>query len=384
MPIGSLIYFTDSHLTDGASVDRRAKYKYSGPRFYSEAEGDIDEAVATANSLDVDAIVEGGDFIELHSDNALTNENNNGTEGEAILQVAEAAFAAATMPRHHVPGNWDMFDYDFQNPQDWFQYVVNGTPATVILPTETTYATYYTDALANDITRFYAFEFGDAIGIVLDTTGITEDGDDYQGDSGHRDNGTHTFVGAKQRAWLTAFLAANTTKPIIVFCHSWIYPFDGMFWTGYQSFDNCEAIAAILEAAPGGNVIAVFQGHHHPGTQGWWVDEADDIIDMYLHPYYYSNPLPGVAVGTAWRITFPMIRNGIKYFCCRGQIVGWGDSAVAPTTDEGSPLGEATPANAYYLIEVLQPVLGKWDVRVTGYGANPVGASAEPSSYLIG
>jgi len=60
------------------------------------------------------------------------------------------------------------------------------------------------------------------------------------------------------------------------------------------------------------------------------------------------------------------------------------DEAVAPTTDEESPLGEATPTNAYYLIEVLQTVIGKWDVRVTGYGANPVGASAEPSSYLIG
>ena len=59
MLAGSLIYFTDSHLTDEASVDRRYKFKYSGSRFYSEAEDNIDEAVATANSLEVDAIVVG-------------------------------------------------------------------------------------------------------------------------------------------------------------------------------------------------------------------------------------------------------------------------------------------------------------------------------------
>ena len=384
MPIGSLIYFTDSHLTDGASVDRRYKFKYSGSRFYSEAEDNIDEAVATANSLEVDAIVEGGDFNDLHSDNATSNTNNNGTEGEAILQVAEAAFAAATMPRYHVIGNWDMYDYDFQTPGDWFQYIVNGTPATVTLPTETTYATYYADSLANDITRFYAFDFGGAIGVILDCEGVTENEDVYYGDSGNRSVSTDIYIPPKQRAWLTAFLAANTTKPIIVFSHFWLLPSIGMpGMTNYQHVKNGQAIVNILEAAPGGNVIACFGGHHHPGTQGWWVDEADDIIDRYMSMYDWCN-IHDVGIGTAMGVTFPVERNGIKYFCCRSQIVGWGDSSVSPTTDEASPLGEATPANAYYLIEVVQPVKSKWDVRVTGYGANPVGASAEPSSYLVG
>jgi len=57
MPIGSLIYFTDSHLTDEASVDRQFKYKYSGSRFYSEAEDNIDTADATF-TLDINGILQ--------------------------------------------------------------------------------------------------------------------------------------------------------------------------------------------------------------------------------------------------------------------------------------------------------------------------------------
>ncbi len=387
MPIGSLIYFGCTHLTDGASTDRRTKYSMSGPRFYSKAEDNIDAGVNKANELEVDAIVEGGDFTDPHSANSVGEENTNthsgGSYGQAVLQTAEAAFAQANMPRHHVIGNWDMFDFDFQTQQDWFQHIVNGTPATVTLPTETTYATYYTDADGNDITRFYAFDFGEAIGIVLDGTAPSEDVDEYFGDNGYRSNGVNTSIPPKQRAWLTAFLAANTTKPIIVFTHSWLYPWRVKI--NYQRVFNNKTIVGILEAAPGGNVVAVMQVHHHPRAQVWWRDNADDIIDEYGDPFgagTLAGP-PFLTPNKVYGITFPKIKNGIKYFCCRGQVIGWGDSKTAPTTDGGSPLGDAIPANAYYLVEVDEFTKGKFDVRVTGYGINPVPDSAEPDSYLV-
>jgi hypothetical protein len=102
-----------------------------------------------------------------------------------------------------------------------------------------------------------SFDEGDYHFIVLDS--FYDENDDHiaaQGFSGY----DGVYVGATQRAWLTADLAA-TNKKTIIFNHMHLMPtFVGHWSYGltYQSPDHA-AVRYILEAS--GKVIAVFIGH---------------------------------------------------------------------------------------------------------------------------
>jgi len=374
--------FTDSHKADVDSTDRRMRYRLSGPRFYSEADDDIEEACTEFNN-DCDVVVEIGDFNDLHSDNSVhedppnTNTHNTGAEGEAILAAVETSFATFTGPRYHVIGNWDMYDFDFQNPADWFKHIRNGTrnPETI---TEIA-ATTYNDMDGNSkAARYYAFECPNGtIGIVLDTTGKSADDPEHYAneDTAKSVSTSYAYIPATQRTWLENTLAAHTGVPIVVFCHYWLYPDVG----GYFQCINASAVRAILEAyntariAAGhkGRVLAVFSGHHHPGTKGWWRDvDGQDPVNFIEGTTDPEGHIFGVE------------HNGIKYFNLRGQIVGWGaDSGGA--TDDGSG-GEATPANSFYKAIVGEFVKDVYDIKVIGYGANPIGESKSSQQYFLG
>lgn len=373
MPHDTIGIFADSHRTDANSVDRRHRYSNSGPEFYSEAQADI-EAACTAFNDDCDAMVQMGDLIDLHSGNVPTNENDTGEQGEVILAAAVADLETYTGPRYSVIGNWDMADYDFASSATWFALIRNGKrdPETI---TELSATTYNDKDNNPKAARYYAFECPNgAIGIVLDSTGKTAEGaEEYQSeDTTKSSSAEFAYVPATQRTWLAATLAAHTTAPIVIFCHYWLYPEVG----GYLECKNSGAVKDILEAyntarisaGHSGRVVAVFAGHHHPGTESWWRDDQGDDPGDYRT---LTDP-----DGSVFGIEY----NSIKYFNLRCPICGWG-SDEAGATDDGAG-GEATPANVYYKAIIGDFVKDVFDIKVTGFGVNPGGQSKIPKQYL--
>ena len=323
--IGTIGIITDIHYTDKNSTDRRFRDSMSGPRFYSEAKYDLTDFVNRMNSMGVDAAIELGDFIDVHSGNSLaegnTNTHNDGTQGEAILLEAESIYSKLSIPYYHVVGNWDMYDYDFVTAGDWFKYIVNGTPGTI----KSLGGKVYTDAIGNPVSRYYSFKFGSVLGIVLDSSGSAVSGDAYlMNTTGITGTG---YVPQKQLDWLKGVLADNTAgknMPVIVFIHPFLYPiFTG---SNYYMCKNHSSVRSILEADK--NVIAVFNGHHHPGAQGWWEDINNNPKSNVYH----------IATGV-----FGEKYNGIKYYNLRGSIIGWG-------SDPSGPIEK--PSNIYYVLTV--------------------------------
>lgn len=99
----------------------------------------------------------------------------------------------------------------------------------------------------------YSFDANGIHIVVLDGNyNLDDDSSAYA--TGNSWNYLNTYVNPAQRAWLAADLAA-TALPVVVFVHQRL---DGV---GDAFVDNAPAVRAVLEA--GGNVAAVFQGHHH-------------------------------------------------------------------------------------------------------------------------
>jgi len=225
------------------------------------------------------------------------------------------------MPYYHVIGNWDMHDFDFATADDWFKYIVNGTSETV----DSLGGKLYTDAIGNPVSRYYSFKFGNVLGIALDSSGSRLSGDNYLMNTTGID-GTG-YVTQKQLNWLEGVLEENTANenlPVIVFIHTLLYP----IFTGndYSTCKNHSSFRSIRESDK--NVIAVFNGHHHPGAQGWWEDTKDDPYSNVYH----------TAIGV-----FGKKYNGIKYYNLRGSIIGWGSDSAGPIEK---------PSNAYYVLTV--------------------------------
>ncbi|MGA1840391.1 MAG: metallophosphoesterase family protein [bacterium] len=323
--IGTIGIITDIHYSDKDSTDRRSQFSLSGPRFYSEAANDLADFVDKMNSMGVDAIIELGDFIDIHSGNSAeegnTNTHDDGAHGEAILFEAESIYSKLVMPYYHVIGNWDMYDYDFATADEWFRHIINGTPETIV----SLGGKLYTDAIGNPVSRYYAFKFGEVLGIALDSSGTNALRDNYLMHTTGI-NGTG-FVPGKQLDWLEDVLADNRdgeNMPVIVFIHPFLYP--EFMGNNYYMCRNYLDVRDILEADD--NVLAVFNGHHHPGADGWWEDTQDNPDSNVYH----------AATGV-----FGEKHKGIKYYNLRGSIIGWG-------SDSSGPIEE--PSNVYYVLTV--------------------------------
>ncbi|MGA1864518.1 MAG: metallophosphoesterase family protein [bacterium] len=323
--IGTIGIITDIHYADKDSTDRRSQFSLSGPRFYSEAADDLADFVNKMNSLGIDAVIELGDFIDIHSGNSEeqgnTNTHDDGAHGEAILFEAESIYSELIMPYYHVIGNWDMYDYDFATADEWFRHITNGTPETII----SLGGKLYTDAIGNPVSRYYAFKFGEVLGIALDSSGNNALRDNYlMYTTGI--NGTG-FVPRDQLEWLKDVLTDNRdgeNMPVIVFIHPFLYP--EFMGNNYYMCRNFLDVRDILEADD--NVLAVFNGHHHPGAHSWWEDSKNDPGSNVYHD----------ATGV-----FGEKHKGIKYYNLRGSIVGWG-------SDSSDPIEK--PSNVYYVLTV--------------------------------
>ena len=105
---------------------------------------------------------------------------------------------------------------------------------------------------------------------------------------------------------------------------------------------NHASVRNILESDK--NVIAVCNGHHHPGAHGWWEDTQDNPFSNVYHS----------ATGV-----FGETYNGIKYYNLRGSIIGWGSDSARPMEK---------PSNAYYVLTVKKG--SSVSLEVTTYRTN--------------
>jgi hypothetical protein len=125
------------------------------------------------------------------------------------------------------------------------------------------------------------------------------------------------YPGTTQRALVNIILALIIPHPMELLLPKY-----------FISMANLGAtlVRDILEADD--NVIAVFNGHHHPGAKSWWEDTHDDPDSNVYH----------TATGV-----FGEEHNGIRYYNLRGSIIGWG-------SDSSGPIEE--PSNVYYVLTV--------------------------------
>jgi hypothetical protein len=205
---------TDCHCADTDPV---------GTRFYRESLGKLAECVDRMNAEKVDFLIELGDFKD---------ENRPPVEEKTLLHLhkVEAVFRRFRGRRYHVLGNHDM---DSISKQQFLSRVEN------------------TGVEAGR--SHYSFDTKGLHCVVLDAN-YRSDGRDY--DHGRFD-WTDANVPAHELDWLRQDLAASRS-PVVLFIHQLL---DG---TGSVYVKNAPEVRHILESS--GRVLAVFQGHHHPGT----------------------------------------------------------------------------------------------------------------------
>lgn len=205
--------FTDCHFADAEPLGTRA-YRDSLPK--------VAEAVEFMNSQDLAFALENGDF----KDQSL---KPSAEQTLSYLSQIEAEFARFKGPRYHVLGNHDMDSIS----KSQFQSVVENTG----IPKEQT---------------FYSFNAKGTHIVALDACFASKDAAYDSGNFDWKD----ANVPATQLDWLKADLAAQS-MPTIVFIHQRL---DG---EGSLYVKNAASVRSILESQ--GNVLAVFQGHDHPG-----------------------------------------------------------------------------------------------------------------------
>ncbi len=373
----------DVHHAGPLAVNRRFAFGASGPRFYDESDADILEATTSFN-IDCDCMVQLGDLNDVSDGNVGSNDSDTeaADEGEALLDdVFGTDLENFTGPIYLVKGNWDLYDFDFATPADYYKYVRLGkrSPETIVEISATTYTDKDANAKGAD---YYMFQCTNGtLGIVLDTTGKSaDDPEAYASEDTDKSQTTNwRFVPETQRTWLAAALANHTDSPIVIFTHYWIFPARG---GTYYRCGNADAIMTILEdynaariaAGHRGRVLACFSGHHHPGTEGWWLDALGMPTQVLPGPFVRIPDEPLAR-------EFGEKKNGIKYFNVRCPIVGWGSDEDG-ATDDGLG-GEATPSNSFYKATVGEFVKGVYDIKVEGFGHNPIGESKSSKQYII-
>ena len=206
---------TDPHYADTPS---------KGKRFYRESLGKVREAVDRIRAERVAFLAELGDFKDMEAGETAARTLSH-------LIAIEREFQRFGGPTYHVLGNHDM----------------DNLSKTQVMTAITN------TGIAGDRT-YYGFSKGRIRFIVLDAT-FDQNGRDY--DHGNFD-WKDANVPPAQLDWLAKELT-TATDPVIVFVHQRL---DG---DGHASIKNRAAVRARLESS--GKVLAVFQGHDHPGAQ---------------------------------------------------------------------------------------------------------------------
>ncbi|NPA37806.1 MAG: hypothetical protein GXO47_13255 [Chlorobi bacterium] len=194
-------------------------------RFYTESIEKLREAVELFNTLDLDFIIETGDFKDQ-------NEQPEHNKTLQYLKEVESEFAKYRGDRFHVFGNHDV---DSISKTDFLSIAGNS-------------------GISRDKT-YYSFEKKGFRCIILDACFKT-DGTPY--DNGNFD-WKNTIIPEAQLSWLKKELG-KSSGPVLVFVHQQLDgPGDGDYF-----INNSEEVRKVLEDS--GNVLAVFQGHYHEGN----------------------------------------------------------------------------------------------------------------------
>ena len=204
---------TDAHYAD--------KEKW-GTRFYRESVRKMRECIEFMNQRRVDFLIELGDFKD---EDTPPLEHNT----LKYLDTIEAVFQQADARRYHVLGNHDL---DSLSKSQFLSRIRNSG---------------FSRAL-----NYYSFDINGVHLIVLDAN-YRSDGLDY--DHGNFD-WKDSSLPPEQIRWLKKDLAA-AHGPVIVFVHQQLYGEDRF------TVKNAAAVRTVLEES--GQVLAVFQGHHHSG-----------------------------------------------------------------------------------------------------------------------
>jgi len=219
----------------GAKTDRKAKLSFGivtdahfadfvgrGTRKYRESIPKMAECVGLMNDKKVDFLVELGDFKD---------QGKPVSEKKTLeyLEAIEKAYGAFKGPRYHVLGNHDV---DSISKKQFMARITNTK-----IPKTATY---------------YSFDAKGLHFVVLDAN-YDAKGADY--DHG-KFNWTDSNIPPEELEWLKKDLAGSS-KPAIVFVHQQL---DVKRNTGVK---NAPAVRKVLQDSK--RVLAVFQGHHHPG-----------------------------------------------------------------------------------------------------------------------
>jgi len=205
---------TDSHF---------ARREAAGSRFYEQSLDKMRAAMTVFNEQKPDFVIELGDFKDM---------GKTGEETLAFLDEIEAEYQTFKGDVYHVLGN---HDEDNISKASFLQHTAN--------------------AGAAKGKNYYSFTVKKVKFIVLDAN-YNEDGSDY--DSGNFD-WTKAYIPRRQLDWLTKEL--DTRQPVVVFIHQLLDLTQRQHGT---VVGNAEEVIAALEK--NGNVLAVFQGHHHAGS----------------------------------------------------------------------------------------------------------------------
>ena len=219
---------TDHSLRFGIVTDihysERASY---GTRYFKQSIEKLKNAIDVFNQADLDFIIELGDLKDQDSEPERKNTLKYLDTIEAVLQTFNG-------PVYHVLGNHDM---DSISKEDFLNHTSNHKDA--------------------DKKTYYSFTCNGIKCIVLDAN-YSEDGSPY--DTGNFD-WTKAFIPKSQQEWLQKELSSDEI-PILIFVHQLLDSFSDV---GKDlCVGNADEVVPLLEK--NGNVLAVFQGHHHPGN----------------------------------------------------------------------------------------------------------------------
>ena len=214
---------SDGKLRFGIATDvHYADTQTRGTRYYRDSLEKLSECVATMNARKVDFLVELGD---------LKDQDSPPVEQKTLsyLKTAEKILQQFAGPTYHVLGNHDM---DSISKKQFLSHVENTN--------------------IESGCSYYSFDFKGVHFVVLDAN-FRSDGTDY--DHGNFDWRDANIPNAEMD-WLKKDLAAAAGRSIVL-VHQ---PLAG---TEYEYVNNAGQVRGILEESK--KVLAVLQGHHHPG-----------------------------------------------------------------------------------------------------------------------
>ena len=210
-------------LTDAHYADRTP----GGTRHYADSVTKVREAVEEFRRAKVDFVIELGDWKD-------TTPQSEAVPTLRFLDTIERELQAFGGPVYHVLGNHDM---DCLTKEEFLAHTANA-------------------GRARGKTH-YSFSARGVRCIVLDAN--------FNADLSPYERGNFdwrkAYIPAEQIEWLDAELSRHSKEPTLIFVHQMLDSFSDI--NKDLCVGNASEVVAVLERHP--QVVAVFQGHHHPG-----------------------------------------------------------------------------------------------------------------------